>query len=72
MLSDVREAPPFLALAKHECNLLIHELIARKTLNADVARELKELMGEFVQETRAGSCFAFTRWSVVGRKPGGE
>ncbi len=35
--SDVRDASPHLALATHECNLLIHELIVRKTLNEGVA-----------------------------------
>ncbi|MCJ1457452.1 hypothetical protein MMC28_007820 [Mycoblastus sanguinarius] len=67
--SDVRDAPPRLALAMHECNLLIHELIARKTQNEGVTRGLTSLMPEVAKETREGSCWAFTRWIVVGRKP---
>lgn len=67
--SDVRNAPPYLALAMHECNLLIHELIARKTNNDGVSRELASLMPEIAKETREGSCWAFTRWMIVGRKP---
>ena len=67
--SDVRDAPPHLALAMHECNLLIHELIARKTQNEDMTRVLTGLMPEIAAETREGSCWAFTRWTIVGRKP---
>ena len=67
--SDVRDASPHLALAMHECNLLIHELIARKTQNEYVGQELTRLMPEIEKETREGSCWAFTRWVVVGRKP---
>ena len=67
--SDIRDASPHLALAMHECNLLIHELIARKTQNEDVVQGLTSLMPEIEKETREGSCWAFTRWVVVGRKP---
>lgn len=67
--SDVRDAPLHLALAMHECNLLIHELVARKTKNADVAKGLSSLIPQAAQETRDGSCWAFTRWNVIGRKP---
>ena len=67
--SDVRDAPPHLALAMHECNLPIHELIARKTGNAAVAKALSDLMPEIERETRLGSCWAFTRWVVIGKKP---
>lgn len=67
--SDVRDAPLHLAIAMHECSLLIHELVVRKTKDADVAKGLKTLIPKAAQETRDGSCWAFTRWNVVGRKP---
>jgi hypothetical protein len=67
--SDLREAKPHLALALHECGLMIPELIARKTQNEQVAQGIKELLPKVAEETRAGSCWAFTRWNVVGRKP---
>ena len=67
--SDVRDAAPHLALAMHECNLLIHELIARKTQNESLVQELTSFMPEIAKETREGSCWAFTRRVVIGRKP---
>ncbi|CAF9926351.1 hypothetical protein IMSHALPRED_006938 [Imshaugia aleurites] len=67
--SDARDAPPHLALAMHECSLPIHELIARKTQNEGVTHALTDLMPEIAKETREGSCWAFTRWIVIGRKP---
>ncbi|KAL8782129.1 MAG: hypothetical protein Q9213_005663 [Squamulea squamosa] len=66
--SDVRDAPQHLALAMHECNLSIHELIARKTHNESVAKKLAGLMPDIASETRKGACWAFTRWTVIGRK----
>jgi hypothetical protein len=67
--SDVRDAAPHLAIAMHECNLVIHELIARKSQNEQVAQGIKELLPEVASETRDGSCWALTRWTVTGRKP---
>lgn len=67
--TDIRDAPPHLAFAMHECNLMIHELIARKTHNDGVVQELTSLMPEILNESREGPCWAFTRWVVVGRKP---
>ncbi len=66
--SDAREAPPYLALAMHECNLPIHDLVARQANNQELLTHLGELMPQVVQETREGVCWAFTRWTVVGRK----
>ncbi|KAI1203573.1 S-adenosyl-L-methionine-dependent methyltransferase [Nemania serpens] len=56
--ADVKNAPGHLAMAMHECNIAIHELLCRTTRNKEVA-----------EETRAGACWAFTRWTVIGRKP---
>jgi hypothetical protein len=66
--SDVREAKPYLALAMHECGMMIPELIARKIKNKDVAQGIHELLPKCSEETRAGSFWAFTRWNVIGRK----
>lgn len=59
--SDVRDGPSHLALAMHECNLSVHELIARKTENEGETQALESLMPEIARETREGSCWAFTR-----------
>lgn len=67
--SDVRDAPMHLALAMHECSLLIHELVVRKTQNPEVAEGLQTLLPQAAKETREGSCWAFTRWTVIGKKP---
>lgn len=66
--SDLRDAPPHLALAMHECNLTIHELIARQTGKPETAQALAKMMPEVGLETRNGACWAFTRWTVIGRK----
>lgn len=66
--SEARDAPPHLALAMHECNMLISEILARKAKNEKVMEMVKELLPRIETETREGSCWAFTRWSVVGRK----
>ena len=48
--SDVRNVALHLALAMHECNLLIHELIARKTQNQGGTQKLTSLMPEIAKE----------------------
>ena len=65
--SDVKEAPPHLALAMHECNLTIHELVARKANNKAFIDRLESLMPQVAKETRDGCCWAFSRWTVVGQ-----
>lgn len=67
--SDVKDSPPHLALASHECNLVMHDMFIRNMQNKDEAQSLKELLTDVAQETRAGSFWAFTRWTVIGRKP---
>lgn len=66
--SDVREAPQALAHAMHECALQIHDLLARATKNESVRRNLAEIMPKVLEETRQGAFWAFTRWTVVGKK----
>lgn len=68
MERDIREAPPAVALAMHECALQIHELLARTTKDEEVALGLQQLMPQVYKETRQGACWAFTRWTVVGKK----
>ncbi|GKZ32109.1 hypothetical protein AbraIFM66950_001248 [Aspergillus brasiliensis] len=66
---DARDAPPHLALALHDCNIMIHETFARKFKNPQTAQVLNELIPEVEKETKEGSCLAHTRYTVVGRKP---
>lgn len=66
--ADIKEASPYMAISMHECNLLVPEMIARKTQNDDVAKGIRELMPEVAKETKDGACWAFTRWTVIGRK----
>ncbi|KAI1075742.1 S-adenosyl-L-methionine-dependent methyltransferase [Whalleya microplaca] len=60
--SDVREAPHDLALAMHECNLPIHELIAQQTRNKELAQRLEQLMPEVCRQTREGSLLSPAGW----------
>ena len=66
---DIRDAPPHLALALHDCNIMIHETFARKFNNQERAQVLRELIPQVEQATKHGACLAFTRYTVVGRKP---
>ncbi|TGO65235.1 hypothetical protein BCON_0003g00290 [Botryotinia convoluta] len=66
--SDVKIAPPYHELAFHECSMIIHELFARTTKKQGMAEQLRELLPEVAKETRQGSCWAFTRMTVVGKK----
>lgn len=68
-VSDVRDAPPYMAYLMHECGLMIHELLARQTGNQEVAKAIQSLMAEVVEETKRGAWWAFTRWTVVATKP---
>ena len=67
--ADVRDMPHHLALFNHECNLLVHELITRTTQNQEVKEGLEALMPLVAEETRKGAYWAFTRYTVIGRKP---
>ncbi|PLB54707.1 hypothetical protein P170DRAFT_452406 [Aspergillus steynii IBT 23096] len=68
--ADVRDADGALALALHDCNLLINASFARRfAVDEPMAKTIAQLMGEVERETREGACWAFTRYTVVGRKP---
>ncbi|KAK8050762.1 hypothetical protein PG994_012492 [Apiospora phragmitis] len=65
---DVHTSPPHWAYLQHECGLIMHELIARKPQNEQMAAELKRLI-PLAEETRKGAYLATTEYVVAGRKP---
>ncbi|GIJ84009.1 hypothetical protein Asppvi_002842 [Aspergillus pseudoviridinutans] len=69
--SDVKDAPPHLAVALHECGLLATEVLARNKAggNEQMVQQLRQTLSEAAKETRDGSVLAFTRLTVVGQKP---
>ena len=68
--ADVRDTPPHLLGPVQDCILLSAETIIRSGLFDDsVANKLKHLLAEAVKEARQGTCWEFTRWTVVGQKP---
>jgi hypothetical protein len=67
---DVKEAPPHLGLALHECGMLATETLARNKAggNPQMEQLLRQMLAEAAEETRRGSFLAFTRFTVVGQK----
>ncbi|KAI9039286.1 S-adenosyl-L-methionine-dependent methyltransferase [Aspergillus affinis] len=66
--SDIRDAPGDLALALHDCNLIINASFARRfAVTEPLAQPLAQLMLEAERETLDGACWAFTRYTIVGR-----
>lgn len=51
---DTNDCPPHMAFMLHECGLMIHELIYRKTKNEKMRQELGRLLPLAVEETRNG------------------
>ncbi|VUC37233.1 unnamed protein product [Clonostachys rosea] len=66
---DKNDCPPHWAYLLHECGLMIHELIYRKTKNEKMQQELGRLLPLAVEETRTGAYVTAVRWTVVGKKP---
>ncbi|KAI1169762.1 UMTA methyltransferase family protein [Nemania sp. FL0916] len=66
---DSQDARPHIAFLFFEASLIMHELIARKTKNENLARELKRLLPLAVEETRQGSYCTSLRYTVIGKKP---
>ncbi|GFF39398.1 hypothetical protein IFM46972_05873 [Aspergillus udagawae] len=68
--SDVKDAPPHLAVALHECGMLATEVLARNKAggNEQMVQQLRQTLAEAAKETREGSVLAFTRLTVVGQK----
>ena len=69
--SDLKDAPPYMAVAKHECNLIVPEMLSRTTQNSVLSEKFSRLIPEAVKETQEGAYWAFTRLTVVGRKASG-
>ncbi|KAI1393094.1 UMTA methyltransferase family protein [Hypoxylon trugodes] len=67
--TDIHDSPPHLGFLMHECGLIMHELIARKTKNEKMAQEVKRLLPLAVEETRQGAYLTSTKFCVTGRKP---
>lgn len=67
--ADKCDCPPHMAFILHECGLMIHELIYRKTKNDKMQRELGRLLPLAVEETRNGAYTTAVRWTVIGKKP---
>ncbi|KAH1612256.1 hypothetical protein KXX21_002817 [Aspergillus fumigatus] len=67
---DVKEAPPHLGLALHECGMLATETLVRNKAggNPQMVQWLRQMLAEAAEETRKGSFLAFTRFTVVGQK----
>ncbi|KAJ5614636.1 hypothetical protein N7528_008290 [Penicillium herquei] len=66
---DARDPPPEMVMPLHECNLLIHENMARGTANPQWSQTIKKALPGIVRETQAGAAWDFTRVVVVGKKP---
>lgn len=66
---DKIDCAPHMAFMLHECGLMIHELIYRKTKNEKMQQELGRLLPLAVEETKNGAYTTAVRWTVVGRKP---
>ncbi|KAJ0114058.1 hypothetical protein J7T55_007892 [Diaporthe amygdali] len=66
---DKNDCPPHWAFAFHECGLMIHELIYRKTKNVKMQDELGRLLPKAVEETRNGAYGTSIRVTVIGKKP---
>ncbi|KAJ5622344.1 hypothetical protein N7528_005576 [Penicillium herquei] len=67
--ADIKDPSLDLIMPLHECNLLIHELLARKAQNTEWAEAIKNILPEVLRETREGAAYDFTRVVVVGQKP---
>jgi len=67
--ADKNDCPPHWAFLFHECGLMIHELIYRKTKNTKMQQELGHLLPKAVEETRNGAYGTSMRVTVIGKKP---
>ncbi|KAI1325194.1 hypothetical protein F5Y16DRAFT_401657 [Xylariaceae sp. FL0255] len=67
---DVQDTPHHIAFLFHEAGLMIHELIARRTNNEavarELARELARLLPAAVEETRQGAYVTSLRCTMHG------
>lgn len=63
------DASPHQEFAMHECNLLIYDMIAHRGATSAQAKEISNLVPKAARESKGGAMFAFSRLTVVGRKP---
>ncbi|KAI1199431.1 UMTA methyltransferase family protein [Nemania serpens] len=63
------DTPPHLAYTMHKNGLIMHELIARKTQNEEMANQLKQLLLLAISETKQGAYIATDRYTIIGKKP---
>ncbi|KAJ5731359.1 uncharacterized protein N7483_005867 [Penicillium malachiteum] len=67
--ADFKDPSLEIIMPLHECNLLIHEFLARKAQSTEWAEWIKKILPEVLRETREGAAWDFTRVVVVGQKP---
>ncbi|KAI3397704.1 hypothetical protein diail_10473 [Diaporthe ilicicola] len=67
--ADEKDCPPHWAFVFHECGLMIHELIYRKTKNTEMQQNLGLLLPKAVEETRNGAYGTSMRVTTIGKKP---
>jgi hypothetical protein len=62
--SDVKEAPPHLRVAVHECGMLATEVLARNRAGGheESMQQLKQVLAQAAEETR------FTRLTVIRKR----
>lgn len=66
---DHKEPRSHLAMYIHECQLLLHELIARQARNTELLEKVQQLLPKVAEETRDGAHYAWAVITVVGMKP---
>ncbi|KAK7956680.1 uncharacterized protein PG986_005902 [Apiospora aurea] len=66
---DTKDAPQQVAFQFHDVGLIIHELIARKLQDEQMASELRRLLPAAVAETKNAAYRTSLRFSVIARKP---
>ncbi|KAI1809975.1 UMTA methyltransferase family protein [Poronia punctata] len=64
-----QKTPPHHAFMMHESGLMMHDLIARKTQNSEMAAGLRQILPLAVEETRKGAYITTDRHTIIGRKP---
>ncbi|PYI11097.1 S-adenosyl-L-methionine-dependent methyltransferase [Aspergillus sclerotiicarbonarius CBS 121057] len=67
--SDTRDASGYMGYTFHECVLMVHGMIVQNSRNDEVAQRLRIAFPEALKETYQGAYHAWTRWTVIGRKP---
>ena len=66
---DTREGLGYMDYMLHDCVLMAHDMIVRNTNNKEVGQRLQGILSEVLKETYDGAFHAWTKLTVVGRKP---